>query len=85
MNCLPCALTRPQDPPPSAVAVCGCCGAGVCLEHAAILTCPAQPAGLVTSRAAMRRIRCTTCQSAQPAVHTAAGARGRRTAPAARR
>jgi hypothetical protein len=62
MNCLECSLSPETDLPRTAVGSCAYCGAGVCLDHARLVTFRPQPAGVVPeSRGGARRILCPAC------------------------
>jgi hypothetical protein len=53
------------DVPNTATGDCAYCGAGVCLDHARVLTLKSNPLGVVPVRqAGARRITCTTCYAA---------------------
>lgn len=60
MNCIHCAGT-PHDGSKAAVGVCANCGSAACQDHARVVTAQAQPGGLVPSRAAVRRVLCSSC------------------------
>jgi hypothetical protein len=65
MNCLECSMSPAIDVPNTAAADCAYCGAGVCLDHARVVSLQSNPIGVVpTVRAGARRITCTTCYSA---------------------
>lgn len=70
MNCLDCLAERAQAVP--AVAVCSDCGAGVCLEHAVLVTHPVEARGLLGRHIPLPRtgrvVRCEVCQSVHDAV-----------------
>jgi hypothetical protein len=53
------------DVPNTAVGDCAYCGAGVCLDHARVVTLRPSHIGVVPDiRTGARRITCTTCYSA---------------------
>ena len=65
MNCLECSMSPTIDVPNTAAADCAYCGAGVCLDHARVVTLQSNPIGVVPAvRTGARRITCTTCYSA---------------------
>ena len=65
MNCLECSMSPAIDVPNTAAGDCAYCGAGVCLDHARVVTLQSNPIGVVpTVRTGARRITCTTCYSA---------------------
>jgi hypothetical protein len=69
MNCLECSLSPETDIPMNAVGGCAYCGAGVCLDHARIVTFRPQPTGVVPESRSARRIMCTVCYaSAAPSI-----------------
>jgi hypothetical protein len=68
MNCLQCAIDAHVAT--TAVAVCTGCGAGVCTEHAHLLTRAARPTGHIPASGATREIRCTACLDAAAATPT---------------
>src|ERR1700733_9413542 len=65
MNCLECSMSPAIDVPNTATGDCAYCGAGVCLDHARVVTLQSTPIGVVPAvRTGARRITCTTCYSA---------------------
>ena len=65
MNCLECSMSPTIDVPNTAVGDCAYCGAGVCLDHARVVTLRPSHIGVVPDiRTGARRITCTTCYSA---------------------
>jgi hypothetical protein len=65
VNCLECSMSPTIDVPNTAAGDCAYCGAGVCLDHARVVTLQSNPIGVVpTVRTGARRITCTTCYSA---------------------
>src|ERR1700761_4090678 len=65
MNCLECSMSPAMDVPNAAIGDCAYCGAGVCLDHARVVTLQSSPLGVVPDvRTGARRITCTTCYSA---------------------
>jgi hypothetical protein len=62
MNCLECSLSPTIDVPMTAIGDYAYCGAGVCLDHARVITFGRQQIGVVPEvRTGKRRIVCTTC------------------------
>jgi hypothetical protein len=62
MDCMECWLSPAPDIPRTAIGSCTYCGAGICLDHARVLTIHRQPIGVVPqSRMGARRIVCTSC------------------------
>jgi hypothetical protein len=59
MNCLLCATGAHTNT--TAVAVCTDCGAGVCIDHAHLVTRAARPTGHIPASGATRKIHCTAC------------------------
>jgi hypothetical protein len=54
-----------MDVPNTAIGDCAYCGAGVCLDHARVVTLRSSAIGVVPDvRTGARRITCTTCYSA---------------------
>jgi hypothetical protein len=91
MNCLECSMSPAMDVPNTATADCAYCGAGVCLDHARVVTLQSNPVGVVPAvRTGARRITCTTCYSAgglegeKAGMLTAAGPRAGATGAPAR-
>lgn len=76
MNCLDCARVGDSE---TAVAVCGRCGAGLCVDHLREgrewLTVTAPINRRVTVEPPTRRLRCEECEMAEMA--QAAGSHGR--------
>jgi hypothetical protein len=65
MNCLECSMSPAIDVPNTATGDCAYCGAGVCLDHARVVTLQPRRIGVVPDvRTGARRITCTTCYSA---------------------
>ena len=65
MNCLECSMSPAIDVPNTAIGDCAYCGAGVCLDHARVVTLQSKRIGVVPDvRTGARRITCTTCYSA---------------------
>jgi hypothetical protein len=96
MNCLECSMSPAIDVPNTAAGDCAYCGAGVCLDHARVVTLQSHPIGVVPDvQLGARRITCTTCYSAGGLEGERAGAltvpakagaaRGKATASAAAR
>jgi hypothetical protein len=74
MNCLECSLSPSVGLPMTATAGCAYCGAGVCLDHARVVTPGRPPIGVVPqSSVGERRIVCTTCYTGSAAGGTKAG------------
>ena len=64
MNCLECSMSPAIDVPNTAIGDCAYCGAGVCLDHARVVTLRPSRIGVVPDvRTGARRITCTTCYS----------------------
>jgi hypothetical protein len=62
MNCLECSMSPTIDVPNTATGDCAYCGAGVCLDHARVVTLKPTRIGVVPdARTGARRITCTTC------------------------
>jgi hypothetical protein len=62
MNCLECSMSPAIDVPNTAAGDCAYCGAGVCLDHARVVTLQPHRIGVVPDvRTGARRITCTTC------------------------
>ena len=76
MNCFDCAAHSRTEP---AVAVCGDCGAGVCVQHAHVtarwLTRTMAINRTVAVEPPARTVRCSVCQAARDAAPTPVTAR----------